>query len=334
MDSEVYEILETCGEGTFGIVYKARQKSTGTLVAVKKAFEVRYERPARERIANEIKILRSVEHENIISIFSSDGTYKFVDSSSRILFCSDETNKTSIIFPYCPLTLKDLLENYVLTFSEKKSCIWMILNGVAHIHESAIIHRDLSPRNILINGIGVVKIADFGVAWADTNNNFEPRGEMKFEVGTRHYRAPELLFSAGNYTNVIDLWSLGCIFAEFYTKPVGSPLFDGGSDIEQLSKIFRVLGIPTEKSWPEMKDFPDYGKLTFKIKECLGLTELQLPEAHSPGVIQFISKFLKYSFNERMTANRALQDSIFDSDDFSKIRIELDKLKRASQVPG
>ncbi|CAG8551923.1 2243_t:CDS:2 [Acaulospora colombiana] len=168
-----------------------------------------------------------------------------------------------------------------------------------------------------------MKIADFGVAWADTNNGIEPRGKMKFEVGTRHYRAPELIFSAGDYTNAIDLWSIGCIFAEFFTRPSGSPLFNGESDIEQLAKIFQVLGVPTEETWPEMKNFPDYGKLNFKIKECLGLTKQQLPEANSPDIIQFISKFLEYGFEERMTANQALQDSIFDSSDFLKTRVEL-----------
>ncbi|CAG8448827.1 12195_t:CDS:2 [Cetraspora pellucida] len=275
MGTNTFEILEICGDGTFGIVYKAKQKSAEKFVAIKRAKEVKYERPVQERIANEIEILRKVQHENVY---------------------------------------------YTLSPQEVKSCIWMILNGVVHIHNNGVIHRDLSPSNILISDSGVIKISDLGMAWVNSNNGHEPRGKMKFEVGTRYYRAPELLYSAENYSNAIDLWSLGCIFTEFFTKPASSPLFHGENDIEQLSEIFRILGVPDESTWPEMIDFPDYGKFTFIKKDCDGLTIRQLPKAKSQEV-QFISKFLKYPSMERITASKALLDPLFDTDDFSKFDV-------------
>ncbi|CAG8438152.1 8883_t:CDS:2 [Diversispora eburnea] len=314
MNTDVLEILELCGEGTFSDVYKAKQRSTGTIVAIKKAREVKYERPAKERVTNEIKILKLVHHENEpVKILNSENVSQFNVKNIEI-------NKNSLIFLFCPLTLRTLLDEYDLKLIEIKSCIWMILNGMTHIHNCGVMHRDLSPRNILINDIGVIKISDFGNAWINNGNN--PSGE---NIGTRYYYAPELLFSAENYTNAIDLWSLGCIFAEFFTG--GGPLFVGENDIEQLCKIFRVLGVPNEITWPEMKDFPDYGKLNFKITKCSGLNQ-QLSKANSPEIIQFISNFLKYPFKERKTAKQASQDLIFNSNDFSKIRIELEKLNR------
>ncbi|CAG8720238.1 15756_t:CDS:2, partial [Dentiscutata erythropus] len=316
METNTFEILEICGDGTFGIVYKAKQKSAETLVAIKRAKEVKYERPVQERIASEIEILRKVQHENIISIFSLEEPVEITSSLSFSKLLNIKLNINAIVFPYCPLTLKSLLKDYVLALHEIKSCIWMILNGVVHIHSIGVIHRDLSPSNILISDSGVIKISDFGIAWTDSNNH-EPRGKMKFEVGTRYYRAPELLYSTDNYSNAIDLWSLGCIFAEFFTKPASSPLFHSENDIEQLSEIFRILGVPNESTWP----------ITFVNKDCDGLTIKQLPRA-KPQDVQFISKFLKYPSMERMTAGKALLDPLFDADDFSKFYINIQDLKK------
>ncbi|CAG8683823.1 10065_t:CDS:2, partial [Scutellospora calospora] len=170
--------------GTFGVVYKAKQHSTETFVAIKRAKEVKYERPVQERIANEIETLRKVRHENIISIFSLEEPVEITSSLSLTKLLNIELNANAIVFPYCPLTLKSLLEYYTLAPHEFKSCIWMILNGVVHIHSIDVIHRDLSPSNILISESGVIKISDFGTAWVDSNNGLEPRGKMKFEVGT------------------------------------------------------------------------------------------------------------------------------------------------------
>ncbi|RIA98426.1 kinase-like domain-containing protein [Glomus cerebriforme] len=325
MEQSSYEILTNYGEGTFGVVYKARQKPSGDLVAIKKSIEVRYERPARERLENERRVLNKVKHENVISLIPCDETLNSL--SPTLSRFNVQLNINSLIFPFCPLTLRTLLDEYILTLSKIKSCMWMTLNGVAYIHECEVIHRDLSPKNILINDLGVIKIADFDDAWLESYNGDEKRGKMRFEIGTRIYRAPELLFSSGDYSYAIDLWSLGCIFAEFFTKDVGYPLFDGGSDIEQLCKIFQILGVANESNWPEVAAYPDYGKFKFAESDSAGLTVNHLPHANQE-IVDFIAKFLKYPTKERITAREALQDSLFQSDDFSKTHIDISFLRK------
>ncbi|CAG8462775.1 15276_t:CDS:2 [Funneliformis mosseae] len=325
MEQYSYEILSTYGEGTFGVVYKARQKPSKKLVAIKKSIEVRYERPVHERVENECRVLDILKHENIISLIPCDETSRRL--SPTLSRFNVQLGINSLIFPFCPFTLRTLLDEYTLSLSEIKSCIWMILNGVTHIHECKVIHRDLSPKNILISDSGVIKIGDFDDAWIESNSNNEKRGEMRFEIGTRIYRAPELLFSSGNYSYAVDLWSLGCIFAEFFTENVGYPLFDGGSDIEQLCKIFRILGVVNELNWPEVIEFPDYGKFKFVESDSVGLTIKHLPHANKE-IIDFIAKFLRYPMNGRMIAQEALQDPLFKSDDFSKFYINISSLQK------
>ncbi|CAB4385793.1 kinase-like protein [Rhizophagus irregularis] len=320
-----YEILSNYGEGTFGVVYKARQKPSGDLVAIKKSIEVRYERPARERLENERRVLNKVKHENVISLIYCDETsHSLSPTLSRF---NVQLNINSLIFPFCPLTLRTLLDEYILTLSEIKSCMWMILNGVAYIHDCEVIHRDISPKNILISDLGIIKIGDFDDAWMESDNGDEKRGEMRFEVGTRIYRAPELLFSSRNYSYAVDLWSLGCIFAEFFTKYVGYPLFDGGSDIEQLCKIFQILGVANESNWPEVVEYSDYGKFKFAESDSVGLTIKHLPRANQK-IVDFIAGFLRYPTMDRMTARKALQDSLFQLDDFSRTHIDISLQKK------
>jgi serine/threonine protein kinase len=115
---------------------------------------------------------------------------------------------------------------------------------MAYIHKLKILHRDLKPQNILVNGEGVLKIIDFGLA-----RDFGlPVKNFTSEVVTLWYRAPELLLGTQNYTTSIDMWSIGCIFAEMVTS---KPLFAGISDADQLDKIFTVMGTPDEKTYPE-----------------------------------------------------------------------------------
>lgn len=126
-----------------------------------------------------------------------------------------------------------------------------LLLGVRYCHSHRILHRDLKPQNLLIDRTGNLKLADFGLARAFG----VPLRTYTHEVVTLWYRAPEILLGGRQYSTGVDMWSVGCIFAEMATK---KPLFPGDSEIDEIFKIFRVLGTPTEAEWPGVTSFPDF----------------------------------------------------------------------------
>lgn len=154
--------------------------------------------------------------------------------------------------------LKSLMETMTTPFlqSEVKTLMLQLLSGVQCLHDNWIIHRDLKTSNLLMNNRGELKIADFGLA----RRFGSPLGYMTQLVVTLWYRAPELLLGAKEYTTAIDMWSIGCIFAEFISK---EPLFPGRSELDQLSRVFKLLGAPNERIWPGCKELPLAKSISF-----------------------------------------------------------------------
>ncbi|CAG8563768.1 10758_t:CDS:2 [Paraglomus brasilianum] len=306
-----YDIIETIGEGTFSVVFLAKDANTGDNVAIKAPNGIL----GQQRIRREIKILSSINHENVINLLA-------FKESSAIAY------RLRLILPYCPFTIKRLLKDYELTTLHTKASMVMILRGVAYLHEQGIIHRDLSPNNILVDRSGIIKIADLGCAWTEEDDKgneegAEKRGKKNHEVGTR---APEILFSSPDYTESIDIWSTACIIAEFFTQPPGTPLFCGESDIDQICRIFRVLNVPDDSTWPEFKYLPDYGKITFEIGHSEGLSGQDLPNA-TDDVLNFIKQLLVLRPIERLPARQALQSPYLS--EFSAVSaINISELKR------
>ncbi|ETN79546.1 kinase domain protein [Necator americanus] len=177
------------------------------------------------------------------------------------VFCSRDS--LSLVTEFIPFNLSNIIsdphrpqEEYFLRFFFRQ-----IVDGMKYIHSLYIMHRivkDLKPENILVTSHNQVKIADFGQACL-----FYPGEDREYEenVATRQYRAPELLFGCRHYTPAVDIWALGCILAEFVNV---FPLFPGNSDIEQITRIFSVLGTPSEHTWPSWTTMPDAGKLMFE----------------------------------------------------------------------
>lgn len=164
-----------------------------------------------------------------------------------------------LVFEYLTQDLKKLLDQHYppqgLIKQTVKSYLWQLLQGIAHCHSHRVLHRDLKPQNLLIDNQGNIKLADFGLARSISL----PIRTYTHEVVTLWYRAPEILMGSRLYGPAVDIWSIGCIFAEMATKRA---LFPGDSEIDQLFRIFRTLGTPNENVWPGVSRFPDF-KSTF-----------------------------------------------------------------------
>jgi len=171
------------------------------------------------------------------------------------------------------------------------------LNGTAKCHKHKVLHRDLKPQNLLINRDGILKLADFGLARAFGI----PVKNFTHEVVTLWYRAPDILMGSKDYNTSVDIWSVGCIFAEIVTK---RPLFPGKNDDDQLTKIFKIRGTPTQDEWPGITELAGY-KADFPVYEKEDLAH------HVPGLdaegLDLLEQMLVHDPNKRISAKDALK---------------------------
>ncbi|RUP48057.1 hypothetical protein BC936DRAFT_145012 [Jimgerdemannia flammicorona] len=181
--------------------------------------------------------------------------------------------------------------------------MYQLLKGIAYCHEHRVLHRDLKPQNLLINKQkGELKLADFGLARAFGI----PVRSYSHEVVTLWYRAPDVLMGSRQYSTSIDVWSAGCIFAEMAS---GRPLFPGSSIQDQLLRIFKVLGTPTEETWPKVNQLPEYKK-DFDYFRRISLDTL-LPKLEPSG-IDLLSRLVEFQPEKRISAEAALSHPYFD----------------------
>jgi len=176
-----------------------------------------------------------------------------------------------------------------------------LLQGLTFCHQRRIVHRDLKPQNLLIDKKGTLKIADFGLARAFC----VPVRQYTHEVVTLWYRAPEILLGSATYSIPVDMWSAGCIFAELLTK---KPIFPGDSEIDQLFKIFRQLGTPTEDIWHGCTSLPDF-KPSFPKWKKQELSKIF--ENTHPAAIEVLEKMLMYEPAQRISSREALKHPYF-----------------------
>ncbi|OUM65254.1 hypothetical protein PIROE2DRAFT_60173 [Piromyces sp. E2] len=213
-----YEKLNRIEEGAYGVVYRARDKETGEIIALKKLKLDKEKFGFPTTSLREIQMLLMAKHPNIVDV--------------KEIAIGSDINKVFIAMEFVEHDLKSLMEEMEDPFlqSEIKTIMLQLLSAVALLHSYWIIHRDLKTSNILMNNKGQIKLADFGLArrFGSSMNRLTPL------VVTLWYRAPELLLGEKNYTKAIDMWSIGCIFAELVNK---APLFPGTTEIEQINKV-------------------------------------------------------------------------------------------------
>ena len=286
-----YNIIGRVGEGAHGIVFKAKHKQSGEIVALKRVSLKRLEDEIPNTVLREIKALQAIEeNENVVKLLDV-----FAQGTGFVM-----------VFEYMLSDLAEVIRNsdQPITEAQVKSYMKMLLHGVAFCHANSIMHRDLKPANSLISSTGHLKICDFGLA--RVFDKYQPNRLYTAQVATRWYRAPELLYCASKYDEGVDLWAVGCIFGELLNK---SPLFAGDTDIEQLSLVIRALGTPNEKIWPSLTELPDYNKIEFPNYEPIPFEELT-PDACKESV-DLLKRFLVYRSDHRIRAKEALLHPYF-----------------------
>lgn len=238
-----FKKLNKINEGTYGIVYKAKDEKTLEIVALKKIkmkedrFEEEYGFPLTS--LREINILLSCNHPSIVNV-------------KEVVVGGKNDNDVYMVMEHLEHDLRGIMDRKKEPFStsEVKCLMMQLLEGLKYLHTNWIIHRDLKPSNLLMNNSGELKICDFGMA-RQYGSPIKPYTQM---VVTQWYRPPELLLGAKEYSTAVDMWSVGCIMAELLSQ---KPLFPGKSELDQLQKIFAVLGTPSEAIWPGFSSFPN-----------------------------------------------------------------------------
>lgn len=290
-----YRKIEVLGEGTYGVVFKAYDLISNQFVALKK---IRMEYEEDEGIPattlREISSLKSLNHPNIVPL--------------QDLFINHNEKKIYLIFDYFEQDLKAFINKLPPDCSREiyKSLLQQILLGIEFCHSSGILHRDLKPQNILVSNTGILKIADFGLA-RSFNFPLKPRNLTK-EIVTLWYRAPELLLGEKQYSTAIDIWSIGCIFAEMINK---TPLFMGDSQIDQIYKIFQFSGTPDESIWPGISSYPDFKSSFPKFKPNYSPLNSSGSDAFDESGIDLLLKMLEVNPMKRINASWALKHEYF-----------------------
>mmetsp|Transcript_348 Transcript_348/g.479 ORF Transcript_348/g.479 Transcript_348/m.479 type:complete len:363 (+) Transcript_348:37-1125(+) len=287
-----YECRERLGEGTFGEVRRAVDRVSGAQVAIK------YVRMMSRKSGIPRAVFREME------------SLKQLSSSPYIIKLHDvypEESNLCLVMEYVVSDLSEVIlqSTEYLTRCDLKSLYRMILEGLVYCHERNIIHRDIKPANYLLSASGCVKLGDFGLARVYDHNS---GASMSHQVATRQYRAPELLFASRHYTPAVDIWSAAVVMAELATL---QPLFPGNNDIDQMFRVFQVLGSPTPDVWPSVTELPDYSKVSFPNIPPLDL-RLILPQVHVDEVA-FIQSLLTLDPEKRLTAATAIRSSFFST---------------------
>eukprot|EP01062_Namystynia_karyoxenos_P060080 TRINITY_DN5157_c0_g2_i1.p1 TRINITY_DN5157_c0_g2~~TRINITY_DN5157_c0_g2_i1.p1 ORF type:complete len:352 (+),score=147.06 TRINITY_DN5157_c0_g2_i1:148-1056(+) len=295
-----YQKLDKIGEGTYGTVYKAKDKQTGEHVALKCIRLDNEEEGVTCTAIREVSLLKELKHKNIVKLYT-------VDLSEK---------KLTLVFEFCDMDLKKYLDTHKgsVTVQLVRSFMHQLLESIEYCHDRNVLHRDLKPQNLLIReDTGELKLADFGLG----KSCGIPVNKLTSEVVTLWYRAPDVLLGSNNYGTGVDLWAVGCIFAEMVT---GKPLLAGRTDQDQLRKIFELFGTPDATIWPSINSYPN-SKLVAQMEKDHGIFrpgkhveyfETQPFRTLGREGIELIRLFLKYEPAERISAKDALQHQFFE----------------------
>lgn len=296
---ENYEKLEKIGEGTYGKVYKARDKTTGRLVALKKTRLEMEEEGVPSTTLREISLLQMLSESNhIVKLLCVE---HLEENGKPCLY---------LVFEFLSTDLKKWMDRngkgpaHPLDPQIVKSFMYQLLKGLAHMHKHGVMHRDLKPQNLLVDDDTehpLLKIADLGLG-----RHFSiPIKSYTHEIVTLWYRAPEVLLGCTHYSPAVDIWSVACIMAELARKQA---VFPGDSELQQLLYIFKLLGTPNEDVWPGVTQLRDWHE--FPLWRAQDLDRV-FPRLDEHGV-DLMKRMFEYDPAKRINARDALQHPYFD----------------------
>lgn len=283
------------GAGTYGKVFKAIHVYTKEEVALKK-IRMEGERDGFPVTAvREVKLLQSLHHPNVV----------------RLLEVMVENNDCYMVFEYASHDLTGLLNhpNFVLTAAHKKHLLKQLFEGLDYLHRRGVLHRDIKAANILVSNRGELKLADFGLARFYKKHKVQ---DYTNRVITIWYRPPELLLGETQYGAAVDVWSAACVMMEVFTKHA---IFPGdGHEINQLEKVYNMLGTPTLEEWPDMKDLAWFDFLRPIIKKPSVFAE-KFQERLTPAAFELMQALFIYDPKKRPTAEDVLMHPYFTSEE-------------------
>jgi cyclin-dependent kinase 10 len=304
IDVNDYVKLNRLGQGTYGIVYRARHSTTNEIVALKKVIlEQKDGLPISS--LREISLLRQLRHENIVQVHN--------------IAVGPSLDSIFMIMEYCDHDMAFLMDNVIaknpsekqFTPSQVKCLFHQLLSGIQHLHKNHIVHRDLKLSNILLTRDGTLKIADFGLA-----RKFKHNQPMTPRVVTLWYRSPELLLGTSDYETKIDMWSAGCIFAELL---LSKPLLPGNTEQQQLELISSLLGKlvisingigSPENVWPDYHKLPLAKTLVIPTQEYSNLSDVFA--LYSPGAKDILLGLLVYDPKKRWSVKQTFKSFYWD----------------------